>query len=1372
MEDSALPFTEHAIPSGPPPFTLLSQHNQFPSTYMPMASMAAFPNGFPPSLPHPTSLLHPYVFPPMKSAMIIPPRISLSDIQQKAQVKGSGGSSASKVSRRSTSMAGLAGSAGRGAEATGDRSSLAAAAAKGKVKRSSSAANPVRAVGWPSANIVVPNAVLGNPIVRGDVARGVVIGKPAMLPTPAFQQVARTACVGQSVTGHALTALAEPTRRDGEGASQEVAVQTSRSLSAGLKHGGQANSEETGDFLAHAGQLSQVTLPFASGALPPIYGLPPSSATLNPILRNEVTNFLATLKKRASHEVPAEMQWSSGKASLISSRVSGAPANHMATDGDAQPAKRQARELSVLGEVPLRERGMEAAALDALNRFHPQEPFDELTHAVTSQQQQQYGYAPSLMANECLNQSGVGDLGVMSTQSMPSGMSRPLHTSSSLPGQHSSWQPASDVPLARDPVCFDELGSVVPREVLMPSLFSATVSVAATSNQEAPVSSAAAVDPPLVNNVQDLSELPDLSVHSTDPEQLWSPHDNGACPVADFLDVHGAGLEVINKPAVPLCDWACGMAAESGDVMMTTELDFQEREEDNAAANVGEGGFWADEAWQLSDEDLQESFGTDSGEDCGTYPEFRPTCGQAPALVPIGDSAGSSPSRRHSPAHSGAMTLAAIPLAATSAPAASAAGLDMQGGSLAFAADHNALCPPAPLASALASALPFSETPAFSGQSLLPAGCSAEGALYWEDYGQDNVSLPLTTQGLEDLLGDTSMPLTSADVNQLHSSQQVQQPHLTQAEGSSQPSFFSPMPIVQADDFLNGGNLAPTRGAGLKRSLATYGGGLNERFFQLQQQQKRKKVENSAEALRQFQTQVRSEQERGFQGQQTTEPRRLVAPQYAGREERKFTPEQAQDPYSSVNALRRLLGPLPTEAAAQMAPGRSNLTFREIAKMSGPPVSGPLLATSPNFPAAAQQLPPMGSNQPACSATFLPSQHTAVPPNEGHLPSSCVPAQALSLTSYSEATLLASESKPAMTPSSLLRQQPTYAPSASSQLLPLPRPLPAPLTVSVKGKENIFAPSPLLSPPVSSRAQGGKGGKGAAGTAKLGKGQARRASLANEGARLCNTETAVAAAATKGTKRGGKDPQQPKQRPRDRQQIQERMDELRAVMGPNFTKEKMNIDGLLLGAVGRLEFLRHATQEGPVVDRAQASVDQVCAPRRTGALLAPPVQLISVTDIQEPQHYLFIEVYLPCPDRQLEVADALHKMNLPVRRGWTEWRSNTLWAHFIVEDIVKAAASLNGTPDTSVTRDRPRLFAAIKAATRFHISAPPHPSTTEFQRHLLGQVGPSPLPFSHTQGDAAVLQRRQQMRLGGGPAAAPSPFLARLGGLQSPKKGF
>ncbi|MCD7456711.1 hypothetical protein HAX54_032823 [Datura stramonium] len=151
-----------------------------------------------------------------------------------------------------------------------------------------------------------------------------------------------------------------------------------------------------------------------------------------------------------------------------------------------------------------------------------------------------------------------------------------------------------------------------------------------------------------------------------------------------------------------------------------------------------------------------------------------------------------------------------------------------------------------------------------------------------------------------------------------------------------------------------------------------------------------------------------------------------------------------------------------------------------------------------------------------------------------------------------------------------------------------------------------------------------------------------------------------------------------KPRPRDRQLIQDRLKELRQLV-PNGAK--CSIDGLLDKTIKHMLFLRNVTDQA---DKLRYQAQTEVAPEKS--LQSPEVKSsnqqgtcwalelgsadqicpIIVKDLEYPGHML-IEMMCDDHGRFLEISDVIHRLELTILKGVMEKRSESTWAHFIVE---------------------------------------------------------------------------------------------------------
>ncbi|XP_055812472.1 transcription factor bHLH157-like isoform X1 [Solanum dulcamara] len=151
-----------------------------------------------------------------------------------------------------------------------------------------------------------------------------------------------------------------------------------------------------------------------------------------------------------------------------------------------------------------------------------------------------------------------------------------------------------------------------------------------------------------------------------------------------------------------------------------------------------------------------------------------------------------------------------------------------------------------------------------------------------------------------------------------------------------------------------------------------------------------------------------------------------------------------------------------------------------------------------------------------------------------------------------------------------------------------------------------------------------------------------------------------------------------KPRPRDRQLIQDRLKELRQLVPSG---AKCSIDGLLDKTIKHMLFLRSVTDQADKL-RFQAQTEvapdntlqspEVKSSNRQGTCWAlelgsaDQICPIIVKDLEYPGHML-IEMMCDNHGRFLEISDAIHRLELTILKGVMEKRSESSWAHFIVE---------------------------------------------------------------------------------------------------------
>ncbi|URE10122.1 hypothetical protein MUK42_03892 [Musa troglodytarum] len=159
-------------------------------------------------------------------------------------------------------------------------------------------------------------------------------------------------------------------------------------------------------------------------------------------------------------------------------------------------------------------------------------------------------------------------------------------------------------------------------------------------------------------------------------------------------------------------------------------------------------------------------------------------------------------------------------------------------------------------------------------------------------------------------------------------------------------------------------------------------------------------------------------------------------------------------------------------------------------------------------------------------------------------------------------------------------------------------------------------------------------------------------------------------------KRGVRNGNSHKPRPRDRQLIQERVKELRELI-PNGSK--CSIDALLDRTVSHLVFLQRISSQAEKLKRTAdtEAKSEVCGSvkpqtQANGANSAceegrqPEFWPIQVENLDQPGQIL-IEVQCNDYELFLEIAHVIRRLELTILKGVLESRSNKLWAHFIIE---------------------------------------------------------------------------------------------------------
>ncbi|XP_011094905.1 transcription factor LHW [Sesamum indicum] len=149
-------------------------------------------------------------------------------------------------------------------------------------------------------------------------------------------------------------------------------------------------------------------------------------------------------------------------------------------------------------------------------------------------------------------------------------------------------------------------------------------------------------------------------------------------------------------------------------------------------------------------------------------------------------------------------------------------------------------------------------------------------------------------------------------------------------------------------------------------------------------------------------------------------------------------------------------------------------------------------------------------------------------------------------------------------------------------------------------------------------------------------------------------------------------------RPRDRQLIQDRIKELRELVP---STEKCSIDGLLDKTIKHMLFLRNVTNQANKLrhqvleeeaDEKATRTAEVNYGHQNGKSWAIELGTdqqfcpIVVKDLEHSGHML-IEMLCPDHGRFLEIADAIHRLQLTILQGVMERSSDNSWARFIVE---------------------------------------------------------------------------------------------------------
>ncbi|CAI7780070.1 unnamed protein product [Closterium sp. NIES-53] len=159
---------------------------------------------------------------------------------------------------------------------------------------------------------------------------------------------------------------------------------------------------------------------------------------------------------------------------------------------------------------------------------------------------------------------------------------------------------------------------------------------------------------------------------------------------------------------------------------------------------------------------------------------------------------------------------------------------------------------------------------------------------------------------------------------------------------------------------------------------------------------------------------------------------------------------------------------------------------------------------------------------------------------------------------------------------------------------------------------------------------------------------------------LCGGAAAAAAAAAgkeenKGTKKRGRE-EKPKQRPRDRQLIQDRVKDLRGIV-PN--SERLSIDGLLERTIQHLVFLREFSALRADIDKGQAMLAEKSFDECMSECPVS-VQQLSATLVQIKVEWIGSTV-------PIDLADGLRQIGLVVRKSSVKSSGGRVKAHIIAE---------------------------------------------------------------------------------------------------------
>lgn len=152
---------------------------------------------------------------------------------------------------------------------------------------------------------------------------------------------------------------------------------------------------------------------------------------------------------------------------------------------------------------------------------------------------------------------------------------------------------------------------------------------------------------------------------------------------------------------------------------------------------------------------------------------------------------------------------------------------------------------------------------------------------------------------------------------------------------------------------------------------------------------------------------------------------------------------------------------------------------------------------------------------------------------------------------------------------------------------------------------------------------------------------------------------------TKATRKRARPGESIRPRPKDRQQIQDRVRELREIV-PNGSK--CSIDALLEKTIKHMVFLQNVTLHADNLKKNGELKDDV----ESGASWALELggeetgRPILVKNLNQPRQ-LLVEMFCEEKSHFLEIADIIRNLGLAILKGVMESRSDKIWARFVVE---------------------------------------------------------------------------------------------------------